>query len=397
MSFDKVKYKKAKNKPIKVLIIGNGFDIAHELPTWYADFLDFCKEISEQTWKVRDFTYEALQKMPAVAKIIDDKHFIVYGGFYSEYHHEKKQAVEPYLNKINEFLNENIWFVYFSSLYSNDMLQSEKWIDFEKEISFIIQGLDEFSQNLLATVDDFVNNSTFVQSNNKKSDQFLYAIYSWLGQNSLSSIKLKDFRKTLSDHLEKFIKAFQIYLGIFVESKTIIAKSLDIIEVDPDVVVSFNYTSTHFRKELYNKPKLGSIFVHGDASKKPNNMVLGINEYWTDEKKNTHTNYSIFKKPVQRIQKKTAIEVYDFLRYVEETKQRKEFYFFGHSLDITDEDILKKIFSLENSSIVIFYHVKEAEASYIENVIKLMGHDAFFEKMKKGNIEFRQQQPMISL
>ena len=30
---------------MNILVIGNGFDLAHELPTKYTDFLDFCKII----------------------------------------------------------------------------------------------------------------------------------------------------------------------------------------------------------------------------------------------------------------------------------------------------------------------------------------------------------------
>lgn len=30
---------------MKILVIGNGFDLAHELPTKYPDFLEFCKQV----------------------------------------------------------------------------------------------------------------------------------------------------------------------------------------------------------------------------------------------------------------------------------------------------------------------------------------------------------------
>ena len=30
---------------MNILIIGNGFDLAHELPTKYPDFLEFCKRV----------------------------------------------------------------------------------------------------------------------------------------------------------------------------------------------------------------------------------------------------------------------------------------------------------------------------------------------------------------
>ena len=30
---------------MNILMIGNGFDLAHELPTKYTDFLEFCKRV----------------------------------------------------------------------------------------------------------------------------------------------------------------------------------------------------------------------------------------------------------------------------------------------------------------------------------------------------------------
>lgn len=35
-----------------VLILGNGFDLAHGLPTRYSDFLDFCQMV-EKFWSDR--------------------------------------------------------------------------------------------------------------------------------------------------------------------------------------------------------------------------------------------------------------------------------------------------------------------------------------------------------
>lgn len=34
---------------MEILLIGNGFDLAHELPTQYVDFLDFCEKLEEFT------------------------------------------------------------------------------------------------------------------------------------------------------------------------------------------------------------------------------------------------------------------------------------------------------------------------------------------------------------
>lgn len=40
---------------MNILVIGNGFDLAHELPTRYSDFLNFVKSYKEQDTVYRDF------------------------------------------------------------------------------------------------------------------------------------------------------------------------------------------------------------------------------------------------------------------------------------------------------------------------------------------------------
>ena len=87
-------------------------------------------------------------------------------------------------------------------------------------------------------------------------------------------------------------------------------------------------------------------------------MILGVNEYWEGDDKNTHTNFNLYKKFVQRIIKETGIDYKRVLRYMQsEDNKRKtvlegknsdspyinHFYIFGHSLDVTDGDIFREI------------------------------------------------------
>ena len=48
---------------MSILIIGNGFDLAHHLPTQYSDFLDFVKACTEISMIIAD----------PVEKILHDK------------------------------------------------------------------------------------------------------------------------------------------------------------------------------------------------------------------------------------------------------------------------------------------------------------------------------------
>ena len=53
----------------------------------------------------------------------------------------------------------------------------------------------------------------------------------------------------------------------------------------------------------------------------------------------------------------------------------------GHSLDITDKDVIEELFQ-NASEIVVLYHDFDAKKSYIANIIKIFGKDGF-DKLKK--------------
>ena len=56
----------------------------------------------------------------------------------------------------------------------------------------------------------------------------------------------------------------------------------------------------------------------------------------------------------------------------------------GHSLDITDKDIISDLFNVA-SQITILYHNESAKASYITNLVKIFGKsglDGFREQSK---------------
>ena len=102
-------------------------------------------------------------------------------------------------------------------------------------------------------------------------------------------------------------------------------------------------------------------------------MILGVNEYWEGDDKNTHTNFNLYKKFVQRIIKETGIDYKRVLRYMQsEDNKRKtvlegknsdspyinHFYIFGHSLDVTDGDIFREIIETDDADTTIFYKDK---------------------------------------
>lgn len=115
-----------------VLILGNGFDLAHGLPTKYSDFLNFC-----HPFFINPF-----------AKIVID----TWLNTNIKDRNIKNKCSEYFLTQYDYFfglLNGNAWYDFLYHQYEQKLIKGENWIDFESEISSIIQLLDKKTENLL--------------------------------------------------------------------------------------------------------------------------------------------------------------------------------------------------------------------------------------------------------
>lgn len=167
-----------------------------------------------------------------------------------------------------------------------------------------------------------------------------------------------------------------------------------------------------------------------------NNMVLGIDEYLTDERKNKETEFIAFKKFYQRIYKGTGCKYKDWVETIQEEyddflqekeriinraneyvgndiermihrlqaseiRERKckmhNVYIFGHSLDITDKDILRELILNENVYTTIFYLNRDVMGQQIANLVKIIGQDELIRRTggRSKTIEFRQQRECV--
>ncbi len=196
---------------------------------------------------------------------------------------------------------------------------------------------------------------------------------------------MKYVRKNLYEDLENIIFALDIYLSEFVEK--IKVNKLPLFEqIKPDFVLTFNYTNTYGR--TYNS-NVHIHHIHGKITDKNNkgNIVLGIDEYLDKKDQTNKVNYAIFKKFAQRIRNKTGNDYRQVLNDIEMIYKKKGttysrifdldkdyldgiscVYIFGHSIDITDKDILAKFIKSDATVVEVYCHDKASEEMAIENI-----------------------------
>lgn len=392
---------------MNILIIGNGFDLAHGLPTKYTDILQFLKFITQTaSWSndVESFSIYFLDAYNAPAYV---KEYIK-NAFLSRETGENGHVfnANPLVQEIYDNLTNNIWYEYLYELYITDKMKGINWIDFESEISEIIEQIDKNQENLYMPFDMHAsdgNEKLKLFLTKLKKDAFIKDEY-----------KYKEHIPTYRDFLDKsyadlrrLVRCIEIYLTECVEKQSISVYSQDINNIDVKAVLCFNYTHTY--EKLYNNSdKLKVHYLHGETKEdgSVNNMVLGIDEYYGLNDKDKHTNYNIYKKFTQRVLNETGFLYRDWIESMDyETQLRRSMkekfpnhvYIFGHSLDVTDRDVIKDIIDRDGVITTIFYYDKQQQTQQIANLVKMLGQDRFIDMINSvpQSICFVHQQPMV--
>ncbi len=419
---------------MNILVLGNGFDLAHGLPTSYINFLEFCEKVIPiyngidklyisyksnflSDWKInneiKDFLEDAYKSRKKENNII-----------YTKY---------PELDELYLLIENNIWFYYFKKCNKHG---KENWIDFENEISKVIksitQVMEEFEISLYSEELDYMDGNSY-----PGIDSVYYNILNIMRKckkGILYKFTYLEIKNYLLDDLNCLTRALEIYLTkVICKIKTgKVSSDIEFITELSTKVLNFNYTDTYFRKYSNYNDETNIDYIHGKAdinnTIETNNMVLGIDEYLSKKKRNSDTDFIAFKKYYQRIFKGTGCKYKDWLDIIHEDYKKRQIklekrvmetsgffskkqikkqvkreylnehnlYIFGHSLDVTDKDILRDLILNNILHTTIFYHSKEELGKKIANLGKVIGQDELI-KRTGGNtkiIEFVQQNEM---
>ena len=401
---------------MNMLIIGNGFDLAHGRPTKYEHFLQFLDCIL----RAKDYIGDKA-KFEATLNIDCP---VVRDYILSSFDTRQNPGSASVGNKndviqeLYDCLDKNAWYAYFHWIRSNDLSRGKNWVDFESEIRTIIDYLDHQTNDLY----DSLPLSTRGFPDCPKKVGYFWNHLDFAAYNSRNQ-RNKSYRNTYFDLIEKtyqdlnnLIRCLEIYLDNCVGKMPTLHYSPDIRELEIGSIISFNYTT--IPTEIYSSLNVHTHYIHGHAETErsaiDNNMVLGVNEYWEGNDKNTHTNFNLYKKFVQRIIKETGIDYKRTLRYMQSEENRRKtilkgkksgspyinhIYIFGHSLDVTDGDILREIIEADDTDTTIFYKDKQQQANQIANLSKVLGQDELLERTFSisPTIIFKQQRDMVKL
>lgn len=378
---------------MNILIIGNGFDLAHKLPTKYTDFLDFLEN-------VRILKEEMPQNLEQLSDKIDENlRQYLFNSNSSRLDINSKH--QNYITEMYELSKDNLWITWFNQERKLNKTLGKYWIDFEAEISKVIQKIESTLLEL-SPIEECIDNYNELRFELNKYPIFNLFINKIYDIDKSDEINMERITEKLHNDLNKLIRCFEIYLEDFVKNIDISQLSLDIYNLNVDKILTFNYTNTY--QKLYYTD-VDCDHIHGKADINNNiesdNMVLGIDDYLNEDEKFTNTNFIELKKYYQRLIKGTNC---DYKKWIDEINQTKRFtkhnvYIFGHSLASTDRDILLDFIENEKTIITIYYNNSNQYSDQICNLVHLIGPDKLNEwvHQAKPKIKFVKQQPMINI
>ena len=315
---------------MNILIVGNGFDLSHYLPTKYDHFMLVMKAIEKKDLEkpINDVLYSPFErpihlvtKYFEIARAMDKKTYQMnFDDLFSEFKKPQDinfikntmqnykisniQLTEEQIRKVQNQLKKNNWYQYFK----HHVKEIKTWIDFEQKIEEVLvvlgnvitrieQNEVDFN-NLETNLYDFLDKNSVMILNHfllfkevggyQKVKQryistpvqlYLNSIFCHGGvvTNGFSPSLFLDF---LSKQLDDFIEIFNLYLELVINQLIPVHKfSIESKEwINPDQIYSFNYTSTY--QKFYDQ-SVETDYLHGSFGEEQN-IVLGVSELADD-------------------------------------------------------------------------------------------------------------------
>ncbi|MDO3663436.1 AbiH family protein [Acinetobacter higginsii] len=432
---------------MNILIIGNGFDLSHFLPTKYDHFMSAMKEIERFEFSTSDMNFDDIYK-----------ELIISGDFFISktkelYNHKNVILNKEQLNNFKSRLINNTWYKYFLS-HVNDI---KTWIDFEQKIEEALthtvnainiineKHLTSESFNIYITTKPTNGNNYFFTNhqftilsclnliNENNHSEFasprtgkLNANYFKSEINDFYGFDSNKFLSFLENDLDEFIEIFNLYIELIIDKLTPHTEFQNEDLKSINKVFSFNYTNSFIK---FYKKSLEVEHLHGKFGLNQN-IVLGISDLKNESLKNLRaygftkyhqkilkeTQYEFLNDSLKknkrllnnieenRIMQRASIsnpEQFDKYRYQSQELIRSipslkfNIFIWGHSLDVSDEIYINEIFSFNEGGykvvhVVIYYYDKRAKSDLLKNLFHILGQHKIENWMKNKWLEFKE-------
>jgi hypothetical protein len=317
----------------RLVLIGNGFDLAHGFKTSYKNFMD---------WYMCDAYQQFLEKNYYNDTLFEIKNKSSRIRYSKKPSPQSCEDIIELISGVKDYQSINYTSNFFKILLDNYLNKS--WVDIE---CFYFQQLKEFFSSPL-------NHKRHISKLNSDFDFLI--------------LKLSEYIKTVNDSL----------VG---KPKLNVDSSHPLFEILSDSdnastvkFLNFNYTDTLQSNEYASEEEV--IHIHGRASDKVNNPIIFGYGDETDPvyQKIEDTGENLFLEHIKSFGYFTTNNYQKLISFLDSASYRV--YIIGHSCGLSDRVLLNEIFEHPNCNrIEIFYHVrKDGTDNYKEITQQISRH-----------------------
>lgn len=389
----------------RIILIGNGFDLAHGLKTGYKDFIDsYWDEVAVTTYdKYVDYFRKSVVTIPdsyndnlISIRIYNGKASIPDRVISSCESHNRYGVLCSSINKLNksnkrpfsaELKFKNNFFEHISNQCS-----LVNWVDIENEYYEALKKL--------LLVEDAQTRSISVKKLNKEFDAVKGLLEKYLTEVSKSVIEAKEsitdvFKSKISlDNIavtksdlfrESVVESALSHQPVSTHPQTYYPHMLETVkEIErkkirqsmgtdfvPDKILLLNFNYTNTAEKLYVKGGAYEVInIHGELNNKNNPIIFGYGDELDDDYKT-----------IEKLQDNDFLENIKSINYHKTRNYRRlldfihsglyQVFVMGHSCGNSDRTLLNTLFEHDNCvSVKVFYHQIEAGKDDYSNIIR---------------------------
>lgn len=376
----------------RIILIGNGFDLAHKLPTSFQNFLDnYWKKLIDQIKLTQPYTVFQnddlfIEKAPEIWE--EGTTFETFQNTFKNYTHKiiyKNKFLKTISNQslVNNWVDiENEYYILLKRSFQEDA-PNYNISDLNKDFHKIKDALENYIADIVNNL-EFIDESIKSQIGYKIYSRFSYVDFTENAINKRAQIEFdilsKEIQKLeedkispnqLSEGRQNLINRLrgseEIYLNL---RKLLLSQTApNYFDLYPENVLflNFNYTkvdkfyqpSSQFDNYENINPQPKSIQIHGSVYKQDYNPIIfgfgdEIDEYYKSIENLNDNRYLEHIKSIKYLETDNYKRLLDFIN-----SDEYQIFIFGHSCGNSDRTLLNTLFEHKNCvSIKPFYHKK---------------------------------------
>lgn len=335
----------------RLIILGNGFDIAHGLPTKYNDFITWY--ISEW-YSYLETSYKHTESDRLCTFSLKD-HRISWKEFFQSYSTPKGEAFIGFLTRYPD-----VFVLKYSSFMSriSNSIESRGWVDIENEYYNLLKEYVDAGESKLAC--ELNDQLDFIR---EKLTEYLSNIQENMSGEFISE-EIKNI--LIEPFSETDIAIEYLHNPSYSEEIKVIEDGKEFPETS--MILDFNYTNTSDYYSLGSPLKMTVNHIHGSL-KDPDSMIFGYGDELDDEYqkllKSNNNNLLSNIKSIRYLESDNYRKLLEFIEYAP-----YQIYIMGHSCGTSDRTMLNTLFEHRNCvSIKPFYYEKyDGSDNYLEIV-----------------------------